>query len=322
MRASRTKSMQETLRRARECAALTVTVRDEELAVERHRTGNFGTIAIVNEEALLCEIGLGKSRPYREGWHTKEGVRTYIAKRREVPLAIPNYESIGRRLLLLLQEFVDERVSEWKSLGFYLPHTKNHMSRRQKTYLRSVKYKPVVRGVRFSVPIESEIARDLAWAELYENKDLVDSLSGLARYIDLTLTHHYVRRKQWRGKTFFRNLVHVKECVAQIQERKLKARHLERLFDLYPGGAKSSFLPHLKYLFGINGARSPERMLADRASAGVHERVKGLKVEVISLNTHHGYLVAEIFPSREYVKKRLAEEARDYANACLEEVPF
>lgn len=330
MRASRVKSMEETLRRARHCAAITVVASDTEFSVERHRQADCGTIAIIgpcsngalHEEALLCEIGLGKSRPYREGWHIVDGVRRCIPPRYSAPFPIPRYELIGRELFLLMQTLVDERVSQWKTMGFYLPHSKNHLSRHQKAYLRSVQYKPVIRGVRFSVPIESQIAQDLAWAELFANSALTESLSGFARYIDLTLTHHYVHRKQWKGRTFFRDLTHVQECVDQIKKRRLKVRHLERLFELYPGGKTSPFLPHLKYLFGINGEYSPERMLANAATAGVQERVKGLTVEITRVEPRHGYLVVEIFPSPQLVATRLAQDAQNYADTFCEETPF
>ncbi len=304
--------------RAKRCAAATLTFEERgQPHVVWYHPAISGTIAIIGPadidgkhytHALLCEIGLGRTRPYqpcRPSWLNGELVS---ARRPMGVLTDTQYKRVGELVFSMVQEIVDTKVKQWKSAHRFLPITQTYFSRKQRCFLSRVAFKPFIRGIRFSFPLISQFGSDVCHAELFGNHTLQESLKGLARFIDLMLTHHYIRRHSWKGRRPFTKLKWVQMCDAQVEARRLPRRHIERLLEACPGGKRNRFYPYLAFLWNVNGKRTLEWRLASRVLPGCRERTRGIQLSIVRVVKKRGYLVAEIFPSQELITQKLEED--------------
>ena len=133
-------------------------------------------------KALLCEIGLNRSRPYCTAYYRPK-IR---ARRKFFALTREQYLLVAPIVFAKLLELAQEKVSNWRNPTFYLPTPNNYFKRGTGKSESSIRYKEQPRGVRFSFSLlDEDFVNDVHWAELNGNRQLARHLVGLAHKISL-----------------------------------------------------------------------------------------------------------------------------------------
>ena len=239
-------------------------------------------------EALLCEIGLGRSRSYHDAQRPKDSKLNesrWVEKRRKwFFLNKEEYLVVAPLIFEILQELTDKKVATWKH-NFYsddpflLPTPRNYFSRHQKKLHQSISMRPQRTGIRFAVSKKDEfLVRDIYWAAL-NNLDLKIHLNGLAKFIDLYLSPYKKQRPLRRRFSKLKRVVRVKRtCLSLLSKR--GAYLLPELLKCLPKGQRNPLWPHLVYLLGYGGSATKERRLADSALPDSKNRVGNLEVKI------------------------------------------
>jgi len=256
----------------------------------------LGVIAIIGpgeffgrkyREALLCEIGLGQSRPYHNAKKPKAYCKVdesrWMEKRRKwFSLSEEEYLAIAPLIFKIFQELTDKKVATWKH-GFYsddpflLPTPRNYFSRRQKKLYQSISMMPQRKGIRFAVSKKDEFfVRDIYWAAL-NSSDLKIHLNGLARFIDLYLSPY--KKPLRRSFSKLKRVIRIKRtCLSLLSMR--GAYLLSEILRCLPKRQRNPLWPHLTDLLGDDGNPTKERRLADSVLPDPKSRVGYIELKI------------------------------------------
>lgn len=218
------------------------------------------------DEALLQEVGLGRSKPYAAAFVGR--VHTTHRRAWARPTA-EQYAAYAPELFRLLQRHVDEQVARWKcgpENPFYLPTARQFWFRKGRTLETDTKKRPQLRGLSFAVDArDGPLLRDVLWAERHMNPHLQRYLTGLAKFIDLRLKEY---RKTWRRRRPFRTLRGAREVKETVECRSWLAPHhrIDLLQEYLPRGRKNEFFWELCQLLGWTGERTFEAEARDTAA--------------------------------------------------------
>lgn len=246
------------------------------------------------DEAVLCEIGIGKSRPYHAA---KKQYR--IPKRRKwFSLTEEQYRQAAPIVFSILQEMTNQAVLGWKKSFFnndpwYVPARRSFFLKRWKKVKTSEKAYAILRGTRYAVSLaDRHFLSDLFYAELETNQR---RLSGLRRYLDKRLSIVPRRKRNGRPKAFV--------DVEAALDKKYLSRYLaiEVLKRFVPW---HRFFDELCALVGWNGKdATPEHKLIAAVLPPPELRLNGIQIRVTTgLDQKKDHIVFEVFPNNNGLK--------------------
>lgn len=263
-----------------------------------------GTIAVIGpgtvddihfERAILLEIGVGPSRPYKQGWISDGMDKKWFSERKKCfSISQDQYLACAPIIFKYLQKIADKRVAQWKcnlDNPFYISGTRKHWSHRgRKMYIDDV-IRTKVPAVRFSVSTkDSLILSDIFLAEIEINESMKKSLKGLAGFIDKRLKrnreNHYVDFSKLKaaediGKSLMRLPLY------------LKAEMLERFFGKRQD--RNKIYNDLAELIGWDFEKTRERRSADVALPDINERIGDIQIAITSsFQEGKDYIVFEV----------------------------
>ncbi len=251
------------------------------LNIQENSRPGLGIIAVIGpgefqgrhfEETVLCEIGLGQSRPYHEARKPEE--KTFIQYRRKwFSLSEEQYLIIAPQIFRLLQELTDKRVNNWKcgpksENPFRIRVPRNFWYRHGKTLFQNSSWKPALRGARFAVSLADKwLFNDIFWAELNINFCLKRHLIGFARFIDLYLSVYKKNLRKNDLSRRFLKLKKVQEINTIIHSSSLSKSPylLIELLGHLPGRENNRLWPYISsQLIPWDGRETRERIIASR----------------------------------------------------------
>jgi len=278
--------------------------------VWRNPDGRLGVIAIIGpgefqgktyDKAILCEVGIGVSRPYHEAGKPlnslRNGETAKIQRRwKWFSLTEEQYLAVSPILFLVFQKLTNEKVATWKK-GFFsddpflIPTARNYFSRHQKKVFSVNSRKPQPSGTRFAVSLNNLLlARDIFWAE-FNNSFTVYRLKGLARFLDLYLS--------WLNGNKYPIMK-----VSKVRERNIwkslgplssKSPHLVPELLAYLPKRRLAF-SYISDLVG-NSGETFERKLANSALPNPEARLNGISIRITTgISSKRDHIVFEVAP--------------------------
>jgi hypothetical protein len=257
-------------------------------------------------EALLCEIGLCRGRPYaqanRPAAEVKTGEFRQIPRRRKwFWLTDAQYAVVAPQIFRMIGCLARKKVAGRRAgtvkNPFYIRTNTSFFSRHGKRIFRRDVNLPIVTGARFSFGYaDRRLLADVLWAERNLNDAAIRRMNGLARYIGLNLSRYKPNRRTL-GAGFW-NLKHTEEAEKSIARARLLPHEQNWLIEALGSRAKEGgkrFLARIREKFG-----EPNPFFAGierRTLPGEAARVNGTVLKVIRANGR--YLTAEIFPQEE-----------------------
>lgn len=254
-------------------------------------------------EALLMEIGLWRTRPYREATYRENGRRKWLRERAIwFKMSPEQYQLVAPRLFEELGEYAKSIMRSWKRgpysdnpIKIFVPKTHYGIAKRK--FEMRERYRPALQGVRFSISVEDEfLLSDVYWAELNEKGFRGQQLRGLARYVDMVLSRLY-KGNQYSGERFLRlqgvqNLI---DSCSRLRSHPYLLKELVRSKRI----KDDRFFLILKSLGVEDDATSRERQYADEVLPHPQKRIsmEELQIRMMSgLQKAKPYVVAEILP--------------------------
>ncbi|MCL5261822.1 MAG: hypothetical protein M1586_00790 [Patescibacteria group bacterium] len=191
------------------------------------------------KEAVLCEIGIGKSRPYGKLQHIRltDGSETSVNIRQtRFQMTLEQYRDAAPLIFVAMGQVASERTGKWKYTTWTvekMPQARVGGSGRKTTYFEQ-DYE-MIKGIRFSVAVGCAVLiADLLWSE---NRSLRDYYTGLGQHIDMRLAPY--RQNGYHRQ--FRTLQGAQDLMGVVGSRAFLApayRRFEALGYL-PGGDKN-----------------------------------------------------------------------------------
>ncbi len=300
-------------------------------------------------EAVLLEVGIGRTRPYSRSQGKNNGQKlSEIPRRRKCfSLSPKQYRFIAPALFGLLSKIAADKVAAWETPPFFRAEIESFwFSTRRKRTLANPRTRAYPRGVWFTVLREDAfLASDLLWAER-QNKILNRILDGLVGFIGKRLSPYLGKRRRrgvklkhggrgkprtvsgWTGKKSFDKLVGVRECQEAVARAKLPdylRRALATKFNARNLGHPLLCLIISDIICPPPEKTKEERLLETALLPGPRGRIpRNLQVAMFKRLTPQGNsrLIFELFPFAtpeawaEY-KEKMRENNPDYS-----EVPF
>lgn len=275
----------------------------------------IGVIAIIGpgksafgefKEANLCEIGLGKSRPYHSGVKPRGfaektgGIKTFVKRRKWFLLTEKQYRVVAPVVFKFLQELVDERVAQWKcnphTNPFFVKGQKMFYAKRNKSVVIYKTCRVARNGLRFSVDLkDAYFVSDIFHSEIYLNDNIKNHLGGLARFIDKRLSIY--RNNGHRAD--FSKLKGAKDIIDNIESQQISKRKYllaEMLTRYFPKGIKNPLWDEICKLLGFNGEKFWQKNIADLALPNPETRL--CDTQIVVEKDQKEYIVFEIMPTR------------------------
>ncbi len=241
-------------------------------------------------EAVLCEVGIGKGRPY-VGTNVQHAVRTpegkkWVAKRRKwFFLTEEQYRAVAPALFAFLQRRVDEKTAAWK-FGPHRPFRYHIEEVRWK--IRTHDFQQRVRtrvpryGMYFTVSAVDELlARDIYCAELTCNPHLKRTMAGLANYMHACL-RTYNTRFAWERFCALKGVGAITRRLHMHTDRLPTYLLAEMLTWHFPEGTQYRFWPELLRLVGWDGKKTPQAIAASHALPGIADRIGNMVIFVVA----------------------------------------
>jgi len=293
----------------KEAKVLITVSEDKAIGAWGNPDGRLGVIAIIGPgefqgkmygEAVLCEVGIGESRPYHAAKKPLSAMkggeaRSIAARRKWFSLTVSQYLAIAPILFLVFQKLTNEKVKNWEH-GFFsddpflIPTAYNRFSRHQKKFFSVSNYRPQACGTRFSVSLEDGfLVEDVYWGEL-NNYSTLHRLRGLARFLDVfTSWNNGHKRKTLRiskGKE--------ERIWKSLGPLSSKSPHLVPELLRYLPKHKLAF----SYISNLVGGahETAERKLASLALANPETRLNGISIRITTGISKRDHIVFEVAP--------------------------
>lgn len=179
----------------------------------------INVVAIHGDGEVLCEVGIGKTRPYRSGivprlYHGP--VKSFTDRKKILSLSEHQYVSVRRALFSVLQGIVNSKVSAWECgphNPFIVRGQKNYYTIRGKKVSEGTRWRERKLETYFSVDRRDVyLLRDVYHSEIYLNLLTRRHLRGLSRFIDKRLSVY--PKAYYRG---FAKLKGVRDVVSNIR---------------------------------------------------------------------------------------------------------
>ncbi len=150
------------------------------------------------QRAILCEIGLHRTRPYRQAYAIGSGTSRMKTGKR--PLVIPKrtkkffltdeqHLRVAPAIFAALQDWADLCVAPWKNRTFALPQQRLYYLRRGRRTAESVSVKEWKRGIRVHVsPLDELLLADFYAAEARLNTQRQDWRTSIAKRLSMMLS--------------------------------------------------------------------------------------------------------------------------------------
>jgi len=249
----------EDVRRVKDVAWVVITIAEnnETFEVATNKDPRLGVLAIIGPssgfgqsfpEVLLCEVGVGRSRPYN-ATGVNNGSPQIPKRRKWFRLSEEQYTLTAPFVFEYLQKRAQNVVRSWKSgSDFWLPSPRGYWSRNQNKLFCSTVWRLWPKGVKFSFPLDTPFIEDILWAERNLNLQVANAIGGLARFIDTRLSN-YKRMEGWRGVKPFKNLKGVRDVEEAMDKipPHLRGEVLKRL----PSGPENRLYNELLEHFGL-----------------------------------------------------------------------
>lgn len=251
------------------------------------------------DEALLCEIGLRRNKPYNETQNRKrekEERKNFTKRRKWFQLSKNQFVKVAPVIFQILQGITDKRVDGWKCgpRNPFWVKTKRYKvvkgGKILKSYSKSVKCNC---GIRFSIsPKDYYFLSAVYWAE-FNNPALGKYLGGLARFIDKRLSHYRNNgfRKDFRKLKGFQD---VKKVVSKISPYLIR----KMLEEYLPGKENNIFYNYLMQIFEVDNCKYKEKILVETASSlfDAKKILNGISLKITNGNKGNGKpIVFEVF---------------------------
>jgi hypothetical protein len=248
------------------------------------------------DEALLCEVGICRGRPYAAA---AIGRRSVAKRRKWFSLSDEQYAVVAPVIFQLIGSMMRERVAKWRSgtpdNPMVVASCLSCYDRRERRMVMRTVSVPVVNGARFSFAYaDRRLLADVLWAEWNLNKAAKSRICRLARWIGWQMSHYRVSR-QTNGRKFWQ-LGRVCQIMRALARKELlpheKIRLVEELAERAKHGGKR-FLPRFRETLG-----EPNRLFAETLDAVLPhpvDRVGGMILKTVRANGR--YLTAEVFPA-------------------------
>lgn len=263
-----------------------------------------GTIAVIGptriddlyfERAVLLEVGIGPSRPYKQGW-ISDGVnkRWFTERKKCFSITKGQYLVCAPIIFKYLQKIADKRVAQWKcnlDNPFFVPGTKKWWSHREKKMYVDKASIAITPATRFSVSIEDGlILSDIFWAELEGNATLKKYLKGLTGFIDKRLKRN--RQEGYRDFSKLKAAEDARSALSRIPFY-MKVEIMERFFE--KTASRINTYNDLATMIGWDFSQTKERRLADAALPDCGQRVGEMQVRITGgLDNGKDYIVFEV----------------------------
>lgn len=260
------------------------------------------------EEAVLCEIGIGASRPYHEarkpnGTRKEREPINIPARRKWFSLSQEQYLAVAPVLFRCLQELTNHKVSRWKTghhnnNPFFIRSPRNYFSIRNKKLIRKETFRNFPIGTRYAVSIADKcLLSDIFWADL---KSREWQLRKLAKFVDKRLSPY--RNGGYKKRKSFSKLEGVKDIQRSFSTNKYLSKYLlvEMMNKYLPRGVNNAFWRELCDLVEWDGEElSEEHKLAASAHPDPELRLGGIQFRITTgLDRKKDHIVLEVFPSR------------------------
>jgi len=286
------------LRIVKQGARFIMKIDEERVKVTENQNWQLNLIVIIGQglvplgdypqtkEALLCEIGLWRSRPHRNTHEIR-------ARRKFFELTEDQYRLVAPVVFAKLFELANTTVASWENQTFAIPHPHHYYKRKPGELETSTKYKEVLRGVKFSFDRRDErFIQDICWGEMNGNDNLKSHLKGLARLIAMNLKPY---RGDGRSMKQFEKLKGAKPVIRVLRAKKLHLHLLAELISRYlPDGVNYPHAHLLAEVIGWDMIPTRFQQKAKQALPGVKERLAGIQLRID--HQKNGYLVIEITP--------------------------
>lgn len=305
-----------------------------EINVFENMEGKINVIGIIGpgkangyyfQEALLEEIGISRSHPYRKGkvpeaLQEEDKPKAITYRYSGFSLSQSQYLLVAPIIFDVIQGMADERVAGWQSgtpdNKFYVPGVKCRYNKTsERLEYRSTKkgFVGVDSGVRFSASLEGFFARDIFWAGLI-------AVGKFARLISLRLEHRLGRKRKTkpkkehqakkrairpRARASLESLLRFREAQTMIAQSAFSEWLRPNVILCLPDGDNNRFAPHLRNALKSHEETTLEYELAQQALPGQEARIN-IKLKLISLKKgRKGYVVFEVFPSEDWQKYKI-----------------
>lgn len=309
-------------------AAIVVHLNGNGVVINRNPEPRLNVLAVIGpgeafgkkfEEALLCEVGIGKSRPYHMANKPRQsrtgGESAKVMPRRKwFYLSDKQYQQLAPIVFSVLQETTNQAVRGWKKSFFnnnpwYVPARRSFFLKRWKKVKTSEKAYAILRGTRYAVSLaDRHFLSDIFSAELETNQQ---RLSGLRRYLDKRLSIVARRKRNGRPKAFV--------DVEAALDKKYLSRYLaiEVLRRFVPW---HRFFDELCALVGWNGKdATPEHKLIAAALPRSEQRLNEIQIRVTTgLDQKKDHIVFEVFPNNNGLKPPAGPEILSGDNSLFE----
>lgn len=304
-------------------AKMVLTVKEKTVKIEKNAAGRLGVIAVIGpgssdelrnsfNEAVLLEVGIGKSRPYHEarGLNRKSGESNIPKRLKECWLTKEQYIVVAPFIFKTILELAKDKVEGWRSShhSFWTPDRR--YSKKKKKFHCYWNFCDWPRGMRFSVScLDSLILADVLFAERHVNRYISSKIGRHARLISLVFSDLYDRKI---------SSVHP-DLVCDLKEGMEKVpSHIRRyILDQVPERVREYWADDLAQIFKvpINGKHQEADLIESlKFTGGSRSCINNMQLRVTTgIDAGKDHVTFEVFPYTEniYVNpKWLAELER------------
>lgn len=260
------------------------------------------------KEAVLCEIGIGASRPYHEARkpnslrEEKEPIN--IPRRRKwFSLSQEQYLAVAPALFQCLQRLTNDKVFRWKTgphnnNPFFIRSPNNFFAIRNKKLHSKEVFRNFPIGTRYAVSVADKyLLSDIFWADL---KLREWQLRKLARFVDKLLSPY--RNGGYKRRKSFSKLERTKDVQRIFSTNKYLSKYLlvEMINKYLPRGVKNVFWQDLCDLIKWDCEELlEEHKLVASIYPNPELRLGGINFRITTgLERKKDHIVFEVFPSR------------------------
>lgn len=268
----------------------------------------------VIDEAILAEIGVSRTRPYREarGLNRTKDESCIPSRGKPFCLSAKQYQLVAPFVFKKIEELAYQRVSSWEKGPFsddpfWIPSTWHFWKKKRE------KFKPrfvirsssmiAISGARFSISLKDMLfIQDIYWAELNLNKFIKSYLQGLVNFIDLRVNYEYGNR--YKNKKPVQELIGVKQIREVLQNRSLSRHLLIEVVSRLKEEKRNMFSHDFMEMINWNGIETRERKLALSADSNgfsfhLRQRLNRIQLRVTTgLDAQKDYIVFEVYPQK------------------------